>query len=184
MRTGLKKWKTVRSRIIFRNTYFSIHRDTVRLPTGELYDYFFSNKNGQAAVVLPIDAKGRIILGKEFRYPVGQVVYGLIGGSVEPGETPRHAAMREMKEETGFTPRSLTLLGTFFGNPGRSGSRFYAFCARGLRPGLPHPEHAEHVELEALSIRDVDRLVVSGKIVDPFLLAVLLLYKFSKKKMS
>lgn len=181
MKTKLKKWKKVRSEVVYKNTYFTLYHDEVRLPTGELYHYYVTNKQGRAALVLPIDSKGRITILKEFRYPTKKVVYGLVGGSVDPGETPLKTARRELKEETGFSARSIKLLGSFFANPSRSGATFYVYIARGLTQGEPCHEHGEFLECEALTPATLRRKVKRGEIVDPFLLAALQLLSAKEK---
>lgn len=82
MKTKLKKWKKISSRVVLHNHYFTIFHDKVKLPDGRIYDYCLNHKKGRAVTILPIDKKGRILLAKEFRYPVGKVIYNSIGGGV------------------------------------------------------------------------------------------------------
>lgn len=182
MKTKLKKWKKLSSKVVFKNRYFTFYDDLVKLPTNKKYHYYLTNKKGKAAMVLPIDSKGRILLAKEYRYPVGRVIYGMVGGGVDKGETPVRAAKREMKEETGFRAKKVTLLGKFFGNPGRSGTIFYIYLAQGLTHGEPQQEHAEFLEYEFFPRRYVEQLIRKGEIVDPFLLSAFLLYELKVKK--
>ncbi len=176
MKTKLKKWKKVSSKVLLKNDHFTVYHDVVRLPTGQLYDYYFTNKRGKASFVLPIDDKGRILLAKEFRYPIGKVVYGAVGGSVDKGETPLQAAKREMAEESGYTAKSVKLLGTFYGNPGRSGVTFYTYVARGLTPHPPQQEFGEFIETEFVTVKKLRLMIKNGAIVDPYLMTSFLLY--------
>jgi len=177
MRTKLKKWKKMSSRIVYNNRYFTIFHDKVKLPDGRLYNYYLNHKKGRAVTILPIDKKRRILLAKEFRYPIGKVIYNSVGGGVRKNETPLHAAKRELKEETGYTASQFIFLGNFYSNPGRAGTIFYAYLARGLKDGKSEPEHAEFLELEFLSPSKVAEMIKKGKIKEPFLMSAFLLYK-------
>ncbi len=181
MKTKLKKWKTLSSKVVFKNHYFTLYDDLVKLPTNEKYHYYLTNKKGKAAMVLPIDSNGNILLAKEYRYPVGRVIYGMVGGGVDKAETPLRAVKREMKEETGLRAKKVTLLGKFYGNPGRSGTIFYIYLAQGLINGVPKREQSEFLEYEFCSSRKIEQLIQKGKIVDPFLLSAFLLYKLRVK---
>lgn len=181
MKTKLKKWKHVRTTVLFRNQYFFLQRDRVRLPNGEQYDYFINNQHGRAVTVLPFDDRGQLYLAKEFRYPVRQVIYNAVGGSVDRGETPQQAARRELIEETGIRAQRLELLGTFYANPARSGTVFYAYAAYGLTNGQAQPEHTEFIELERMSVRRVAQLIKGGGMRDPYFMSAFLLYLAKKK---
>jgi ADP-ribose pyrophosphatase len=182
MKTKLKKWKTISSKVVFRNKYIKVYHDVVRLPGGEKYNYYYKNKKGRAALVLPVDTKGRLMIAKEFRYPTGKIIYGAIAGSVDKGETPLQAAKREFREETGYIAKKFEPLGYFYGNPGRSGSTFHVFLARGIKKvGPPRFETAENVEIEFMSCNFFEKLVSQNEIVDPFLMSIYLLYKHRKK---
>jgi len=181
MKTKLKKWKKVSSKVIFRNYYFELFKDVVRLPNGKKHDYFVNHKKGRAVTILPVDKKGHILLSKEFRYPVGKVIYQSIGGGVDKKEIPLHAAKRELQEETGYQAKKFILLGTFYGNPGRSGTVFYAYTARGLKAGQPDPEDAEFLENGFLSPSRIDSMIKKGEIKEPYFMAAWLLYKLKRK---
>lgn len=100
---------------------------------------------------------------------------------LEKNESPRQAAKRELKEETGYTASQFIFLGNFYSNPGRAGTIFYAYLARGLKDGKPEPEHAEFLELEFLSPRKMENMIKKGEIKEPFLMSAFLLYKLKRK---
>ncbi|MFA5051698.1 MAG: NUDIX hydrolase [Patescibacteria group bacterium] len=173
----LKKWKKVRTRMLFRNKYFALHEDTVRLPNGALTKYFVNNPHGRAVHVLAFDQRGRMLITKEYRHAVGKVIFGAIGGSVERSETPLHAAQREMKEETGFRAKHWRFIGKYFANPARSGTVFYVYMATGLTPGQSHPEPAEIIEYEFLPLKRLDSMIKQGRIDDGYSLASYMLFR-------
>ncbi|MFH0805016.1 MAG: NUDIX hydrolase [Patescibacteria group bacterium] len=180
MKTKLKKWKKISSRLLFRNKYFELHKDVIRFSDGRLYDYFVNNPHGRAVHVLAIDQRGHLLVTKEYRHPVRQVISGAIGGSVERGETPRRAAEREMREETGYRAKRWQLLGQYYANPARSGTVFYVYTARGLKSGTPRPESTEIIEYEFLSLKRLDSMIMKGQIKDAYFLASYLLFRINK----
>lgn len=89
--------------------------DAVRRDGGH-FDYYMASRTGDAAalkavthadqadgvVIFAVDDRDRVVLVRQYRYPVGRFVYELPAGLVEPGEDPRQAAVRELFEETGL----------------------------------------------------------------------------------
>jgi len=181
MKTNLKKWKKLSSKKVFKSRNFTLYDDLVKLPNGKEYHYYVSSKKGRAVTVLPIDEKGCVLISKEFRYPVNEVIYQSVGGGIEKGETPRRAAERELQEETGYQANKFTLLGTIYGNPGRSGTVFYMYLATTLMSGKARPEDVEFIENEFVTPKRVDKMIKTGVIKEPFFIAAWTLYKLKKK---
>lgn len=181
MKTKLKKWKKISSKKVFGNQYFSLYDDVVQLPNGKQYHYFVSSKKGRAVTVLAIGKKGRVLISKEFRYPVNEVIYQLVGGSIEKIETPRKAAARELQEETGYRAKKLTLLGTIYGNPCRTGTVFYMYCATDLKVGNATPEDGEFIENEFVTPKQIDTMIKTGAIKEPYFIAAWMFYKLKKQ---
>lgn len=182
MNTQLKRWRTIHSRQILVNPYFNIFEDLVLLPSGKKYRYYYVNPKDRVALILPVDARGRILVAKEYRHPIGRVVYGSIGGGVEKGEQPQVAAARELREEAGYRAKRYVLLGKIFSNPARSGATFYLYAAFGLRQVGKEPEAAEFLEHEFFSRQKLNRLITTGQLKEPYLMAAYLLYSLKLKK--
>ncbi|MFH1207588.1 MAG: NUDIX hydrolase [Patescibacteria group bacterium] len=181
MTTKLKKWKKVSTRLLFRNKYFDLHEDIVRLPNGALTKYYINNPHGRAVHVLAFDRKGHLLVTKEYRHPVGRVILGAVGGSVDRGESPRHAALRELKEETGFQASTCRLLGAYYANPARSGTVFYVYVATGLTPGPSRPEPAEIIEIEFLPLKRLDSMMKKGQVNDAYFMASYMLFRIKNR---
>jgi nudix-type nucleoside diphosphatase (YffH/AdpP family) len=99
-------------------------------------------ERGDAAAVLIFNADRRaVVLVEQFRMPtlVGRRrddphttdgwILETVAGMVDAGETPEVAAIRETREETGYQPRSVELIGKFFASPGGSSERFFLYFA-------------------------------------------------------
>ena len=87
-----------------------------------------------AVVVMGFLQDGRVVLIRNYRYAVGQVLIELPAGTLEKNEDPMNCAGRELLEETGFLAGRLSPLGTFFSSPGILSEKLYAFAAYDLQP--------------------------------------------------
>jgi nudix-type nucleoside diphosphatase (YffH/AdpP family) len=99
-------------------------------------------ERGDAAAVLILNADRRaVVLVEQFRAPALVArrrddprttdgwILETVAGMVDTGETPEAAAIREAREETGYRPRRVELIGTFFPSPGGSSERFFLYFA-------------------------------------------------------
>ncbi|MBU0598113.1 NUDIX hydrolase [Patescibacteria group bacterium] len=182
MKTKLKKWKRISSKIVYENNYYIVIKDKVLLPDGTKYNYYLTNRKIKAVVVLPVNAKGQLLISREYRHPVGQVIYQSVGGKVEKGETPLQAVKKELKEEAGFQASRWELLGNFYANPSRTGTIFYAYMASGLKKVKAEPESMEFIENDFFSQPQVENMIYEGKIKEPFFMAAYLLYKIKGRR--
>ena len=83
----------------FEGRLLHVHVDKVRLPNGRTTTREMADHQGAIAVV-PILPDGSIIFVKQFRYPMGTVMYELPAGKIDPGEDKDVCAVRELSEET------------------------------------------------------------------------------------
>ena len=162
-------------REIYAGRIVRLEVDRVRLPTGVESAREVVRHRG-AAVILPILDDGRIILVRQYRYPVGEALLELPAGTLEPREDPVECAARELAEETGFDAGSLTVLGGFYAAPGYTDERLTAVLATGLEPvsGV-EADPDEIIEIELLDRADVLRRIETGEIRDSKTLAAVLL---------
>ena len=100
-----------------------------------------------SVVVLPRLADGGVVLVRQYRYPTRGWLWELVAGSIEPGETPRQCARRELREETGYRGRTFRLLGNFYSSPGFLTERMFLVEARGLTRSKARPEADECIHV-------------------------------------
>lgn len=118
--------------------------------------------------------QGQVLVEKEFRYPVDQVIWQLPGGIIDPGEKPLEAAQRELAEETGHAADTWRLLGAVWDNPAFEDMLIYIFVAENTLPnGESNPDDHEWVESEWVEIDWLKEKVRSGEIKERVVLSAL-----------
>ena len=117
-------------------------------------------------VILPVDSQGNILLVRQYRHAVDKELLELPAGSIDPGETPEEAAIRELREETGYKPGKLEKLGGFYAAPGYCTEYLHFFRATELQKSPLMAEDTEEIEVLPTSRADFTGLVASGQICD------------------
>ena|SRR5438045_1166925 len=130
-----------------------------------------------AVVILPFVDDKTILLIRNRRYTIQQILLELPAGTLEPGEAPMNCAGRELQEETGYLASRLKPIGNFYSSPGILTERMYAFAASGLKKTAPALEEGEEVEVFTVDFSDAVSMIKDGQIQDGKTIATLLLYE-------
>jgi ADP-ribose pyrophosphatase len=108
---------------------------------------------------------------------VGETLWEVPAGTLEPGEPPDQAAVRELAEETGYTAASWRKLAEFYPSPGVLSERTHLYLATDLTPGTMRPEPGESLEPHRIAWDEAVRWALDGTIRDAKTLAALLLWE-------
>jgi ADP-ribose pyrophosphatase len=175
--------KILSSELVLRTRVFDVQREKVIEPSGVEATRDIIVHPG-SVVVLPVLADGGIVLIRQYRHSVEQYLWELVAGRRDGEESFVAGARRELREETGYTARRITLLVDLFPSPGFLRENMAIFLATGLTKGVAEPEADERIEQRIFSLRDVERWIRSGKIRDGKTVAGILYYAkyFAKKK--
>ena len=157
--------RTLDSRIIYEGHIITLRLDTARMPDGASAPREVAHHPGGVAI-LPLDDDGNVTLVEQFRYPLGRVITEIPAGKLEPGEDPRKAALRELEEEVGLIPDTLTSLGEIWTSPGFCDETIYLYLATGLRPGTVHPDDDEFLRIRTLPLPELLRLINDNSLRD------------------
>lgn len=151
------------------------------LPSGKMGSYYYHHSEGGVFIV-PVLQGGNVLLLRQYRYLLGRESIEFPGGGVGRGEIPRVAAVRELKEETGFSARVTKKIGGFCPYNGVTNEWTSVFLASGLSRGAHSREEAEQdIRTIECSPGKVDRLIASGKIFDG---QSIVAWEFAKKYMK
>lgn len=161
----MTEYKIISSQILFDNPYAKVIVDTLEY-NGMQHPYFYLTSPVDAVATVSYTDEKCIILTRQYRHPIGQVIYDLPAGHLEPGEDPIHGATREFEEETGYLPRHIEKLGYYNQFPGVLRAATNLFFATNLIKTSQHLEPGEVLETVHLSVEEVLEMILSGKIVD------------------
>ena len=173
--------RTVRTRRVYSGSLLNIDVLDVELDNGVRSTREIVRHGGAAAVLAEIPGRG-FVLVRQFRKPVEREVLEIVAGCLEPGEKPGQCAVREVKEETGYTVRRLRKLGTMWPSPGYSAEVLHLFHAvLEAGRGQAQPDKDERVRAVCLGKRQLERLIIGKRIRDAKTMVAWSLWKAGKK---
>ena len=137
---------TVASEELLHGKFLRVYRDTVRLPDGSHATREYVKHPG-AVVVIPLLDDGRVVLERQYRYPVGQVMIEFPAGKLDAGEDPLVCGQRELLEETGYTARQWARAGAMHLAIAYSDEVIHIYFARGLTLGQRRLDEGEFLDV-------------------------------------
>ena len=169
--------KTVSSQTLFEGRIVRLRVDQIALPDGRPAVREVVEHPG-GVCVLALEEGNTVPLVRQYRYPLGRTMLELPAGKLEPGEDPRPAAVRELGEEVGWEPGTLTDLGTTYVSPGFCTEKLHLYLAQNLRAVPLHPDEDEFLDIVRLPFGELFRMVMSGEIDDGKTVAATLKTKY------
>jgi len=159
-------YKILKSQILYKGKVFDHQVDEIEYESGNIGIREVAIHPG-GAVVVPVKDDGKIILVKQFRYPLQKTLIELPAGKLDKGEDPLICATRELEEETGYRAKEIKKLGEIYTAPGYCTEVLHIYFAGGLIPGNHNREEGEMgMEILELSVQEIESLILSGKITD------------------
>lgn len=175
-------WPVVATEDLFRDDWvLALRRDVVHAPDHDEVTFRrLVLEHPGAAVVLAVDARGRVCLLRQYRHAAGGWFIELPAGLCDvEGEDPLAVAQRELAEEAGLAAEEWTPLGATYSSPGITTERVHLYLAEGLTEvgrGDFEPTHEEaEMQLFWAPLEEVLEAILDGRVRDgPTVLAVLL----------
>jgi 8-oxo-dGDP phosphatase len=163
-------WPVVSSKELLRSKLITVRSDEVRSPDHHLAERDVVTHPG-AVAVLALDAADRVLMIRQYRHPVGRLLWEIPAGLRDvAGEDPWVTAQRELVEEAGYRARDWRVLVDYYSSPGYSTERLRIYLARDLdavpeaeRTFVPQDEEA-HLLLGWLPLDEGVRRLLAGQL--------------------
>ena len=146
-----------------RQKYISLRRDEVIVSNGRKTIREVVGHPGAVAIV-PITKDQKIILVRQYRYAAQKVLLEVPAGTLEIAEDPKLAAIRELREETGFSAKNLKYLTGFWTAPGFCSEFIHGYLATELIEDPLSPDEDEFIELMPTGLDDAMAMMQSGAV--------------------
>jgi ADP-ribose pyrophosphatase len=169
------KARILNSEIVYQGPVFGVRRDEVLEPGGLRTTRELITHPG-SVVVLAVLSDKRIVLIRQYRHATRQYLWELVAGRIDPGETVKEAAARELLEETGYRAKRFRVILDVFPTPGFLEERMYILLAEGLREGKAQPEEDEKIEVRSYQTKELKQMIHKGKLRDAKSIAAILYY--------
>jgi len=133
-----------------------------------------------AAAILAFDENDKIILVRQHRFPLGNILE-IPAGTVNKGEPPKRCALREFQEETGYKAKKMSHLMTYYPSVGYNTEAVHCFVASGLTKGKMKLDTDEFIVVKKMELNKLIKLIKLGKIIDSKTICAVMVYAARKK---
>ncbi len=156
--------KTLATEMIYEGAILNLRRDKVTVMEGESYREIVEHNGG--AVIAALKPDGKMIMVRQFRKPAERVMLEVPAGKIDPGESPETAALRELKEETGYTAGKIEKLTQMYPSVGYSQEILHIYLCTELDAGETAFDENEAIDIEEYPIDKLVNMVMKGEIQD------------------
>lgn len=174
-------WKKISSKIIFKHPRLTLIEDKVNLPNGSKTTYLKFKDVGNAATIICQSKDGKILLQKEYSYPINKRLFQFPGGYIPNHESLKKGANWELMEEAGLKAKDLKFIGKYFVNHRRSGAKIYVYLTHNFDKKSLSGDIEEEITSFWFIEKGIDLMIKKGKIINSSVLAAWSLYKANKK---
>lgn len=138
--------KLIHSETVLQGSFLQVKKDTIGLPNGRQATREYVVHPG-AVVLIALLPNGDVVLERQFRYPIGQVMIEFPAGKLDPGEEPLLCGLRELREETGYSAAEWAYAGPLHIAIAYSTEVIHAYFVRGLTAGERALDEDEFLEV-------------------------------------
>ena len=165
-----------KSEVVFSGKLLEVRSNQVRLPDGSEATREFVVHPG-AVLVVPVLPDGRLVLERQFRFPVRRVMLEFPAGKIDAGETPLATAQRELIEEVGYAASTWKALGTIHPEVGYSTESIEVYEATGLTHVGAKLDDGEFIEVVTMSEDELLAVYDCGGLTDGKSIAALFAWR-------
>ncbi|MEN9391270.1 MAG: hypothetical protein RL017_568 [Pseudomonadota bacterium] len=157
--------ETVESKVLMQGSFMTLMQDRVKLPDGKFGVREYLKHQGAVAIIA-LTTDNQIVIEKQYRHPVKQIMLEIPAGKLETNEDLLLAAQRELQEETGFHSNTWIKLGKSLPCIGYSSEEITYFLALDVIAGVAHLDEGEFLETHTLPFSEFLDMIYSGEISD------------------
>jgi ADP-ribose pyrophosphatase len=157
--------KQISQKNLFTGQIFNLKLDDVVLPNSKISTREYVEHPG-GVCVLAVDPDDNVIMIKQYRYPLQELIYELPAGKLNPGEDPMQCGFREFTEETGYIADKLELMCQIYPLPAYSTEILHLYLAHNLSLGQQNLDDNEFLQVEKIHISKVKDMIFKNEIKD------------------
>jgi len=157
--------ETLVSEQAYHGAFLDVRRDQIRLPDGGTAQREYIVHPG-AVMIVPLLDDGRLVIERQWRYPLARVMTEFPAGKLEAGEPPLHCAIRELIEETGYRAAEWARAGILHNAIAYSNEGIEVWFARGLTLGERQLDVGEFLEVDSASLDELQEMARRGELTD------------------
>jgi ADP-ribose pyrophosphatase len=163
-----KSWERLESRKIMeagdgKAKFMELFQDKVKTSKGQIVTYTRYNAS-DVIIVVPFLSDGRLVMIRQYRYPLDKVLLEFPAGHVEGDEEPQATAKRELEEETGYSAGRIERVYRYHPSVSRSNQTVHVFMASELVEGRARHDGGEDIDIEMLSPDELREQIAQGKV--------------------
>ena len=167
----VKPWKLVSSNQNSSYRIFNLRTDRALSPRTNKESDFYIIESSDWVNIIPVTPDNQVILIRQYRHGIQEVTLEIPGGLIEAGDSPKKAAERELREETGYEAGEMIPLGNVHANPAFLNNRCYTFFARDVSlVGMQNQDENEDIEIILKPLDEVPDLIEKGEITHSLIL--------------
>ena len=181
----IKKWKKDSSKYLLENKIFKMRQDEVTSPKLKSNHQVWVMEVPTWVNIIPITHKGEVVLVNQYRFGMEKFSLEIPGGMADGYEDPQIAAMRELKEETGYVGKEVIEIGRVESNPAIMSNHTYTYLALDCEPqGNQELDGTEDIDIILKDINDIPDLIKNREIEHALVISAFYFYNLylSKKK--
>jgi ADP-ribose pyrophosphatase len=153
------------TRRVYEGKVVNLRVDTVRSEGGKPHEVEVV-EHGGAVVVIVRPEPDRMLLVRQYRHPLGREHWEVVAGGIDPGETPEEAAVRELREETGYRARRVERLWSAYSAPGFCSELLHFCLVDGFDVGEAEPDDNEEIEIGIFATEELWRKIRADELPD------------------
>lgn len=155
----------IESKVVYKGDFLEVRRDMARMPDGREASREYVVHPG-AVMIVAILPDGRLVMERQFRYPVGKALVEFPAGKLDAGEGGLACAQRELKEETGYTAKQWAKAGIMHPVIAYANEIIEIWFAQDLTLGERRLDEGEFLDVFTASLEDLEDWMRDGMLTD------------------